>query len=368
MKLRAANQAYTTLDGDYNASATEITLIDASDFPDDGPFVATVNDEIILFESRTDNVCTVATTDGTLEVDGRGYDGSVASTHASGDTIANKVVACYINNLWDELSLNSTGGTINGDTIINGTLTVNSSASTESNAFTGDVSITGDVAIVGNLTVSGATAGLDFNGSTLTDLNIKAYTETAVAVSPSTAKVLTLDMSLGNNFFAQLSTAVGELVISNASTVNLNSMTLQLFLNANYSTGFYFAWQTPYAVASTTVSINATTSDGSFNSTGLFATGVRAGDIISVTGFSTAKAANNAEWRIKSATASKLTIGDGSTLMAKSTNVTGISISRRKEYFIATEVPDAPEPYVPKTFTGYSTDGDRWKIVEVGEF
>ena len=364
MKLQAANKAYTTLDGNYSAIATEITFIDASGFPSSGsgPFIVAVNDEIILIESRVGNVCTVATTAGTLAVDGRGYEGTAAQPHSNGDTVANKVTAAYINNIWDELSLNSTGGTVNGPVVINGLLTVTSSASTH--LITGDVSVTGDVSITGSLTATGS----------LEDINIKNYTETSVSITPSTAKVLTLDLDSGNTFYATLSTAVDELVISNASTINTHSLTLELLLNADYSTEFYFTWQTPYAVASTGTVVSASSSAGTFSSTGLFATNVQVGDIVTVTGFSTGStsvadaSANNASWRIKSATASILTIGDNSTLIKTSTGADTVEITRRKEYFIDSEVPDAPEPYILKTFTGYLKDGDRWKIVEVGEF
>lgn len=385
MRLRAANRAFTTIASNISAIATEITFDDATGFPSTGPFVAVINDEIILFESRSGNVCTVATTGGTLGVDGRGYDGTAASPHTEGDTVANKITAAYINNLWDELSLNSTGGEVNGDLTVNGVLTVDSSGSTSANTITGDldatgdVNVTGDVSIAGsldvtgNLTVtvsSGSTAALDFGGATIDDAVLKSYAEKHVSVTPSTAGVLTLDLDEGNVFYATLTDAVDQLVISNASTEHTNSFTLEMLLNADYSTAFYFAWQDPYSVIapSTGAAVSVSTADGSFNSTGLFGANVEPGDIITVTGYSTAADDNNDSWRVKSATTSKIIIGDGSSALVGSTGEVSVGITRRTDYFVDTDVPDAPEPYVPKVFTGYSKDANRWRIAEVGEF
>ncbi len=353
MKLRAGNRAFTTLVADINASVTEFTLDDASNFPSSGtgPFIATINDERILVASRVGNVCTVATTGGTLGVNGRGYDGSAAASHDLGDTVSNKVTAAYVNNLWDELSVNSSGGSIGGDLTI-----------------TGDLTVEGDASILGDITLTGSSQALDMAEATIKNAVFQSYVEKHVSVTPSTDKTLTLDLEEGNVFYATLSGEVDELVIDNPSTVHTNSLTLEMLLTADYSSAHYFAWQTPATIADASTIVSASTVDRSFNGASAFTNELAPGDIVTVTGFSTAAAANNDSWRVKSATVNKVVVVDDDDELVGVAAGSAITMTRRKEMFVGTVVPDFPEPYIPKTFTMYSKDGVRWKVVEVGEF
>ena len=98
MRLYASNGAITTLNGGIVAGSMGITLTDATNFPATGPFTISINDEIILIESRTGN---------SLSVQTRGYDGTVADAHADEDPVYSKIVAAHINeiNNQDEVEL-----------------------------------------------------------------------------------------------------------------------------------------------------------------------------------------------------------------------------------------------------------------------
>ena len=103
MRLKAANRAMDTLSGDIGPDDYTIVLNNASSFPDDGPFIITIGSENILIESRENNSLSVATEEGELEVDGRGYGDTDAVSHDDGDTVSNRITKDYVNMLWDEL-------------------------------------------------------------------------------------------------------------------------------------------------------------------------------------------------------------------------------------------------------------------------
>lgn len=82
--LKAANNAKTTLAQSINSSVTSFSVADGSGFPADGPFMVTIDDEIMLVGERNGN-----TFSGIL----RGQEGTTAAAHSSGAKVENRFTA-----------------------------------------------------------------------------------------------------------------------------------------------------------------------------------------------------------------------------------------------------------------------------------
>lgn len=376
-RLYAANLAYTTLDLPISDASDSFTVDDPTNFPNDAPFIVKCESEIMLvgaIDKPTRMFSSVT----------RGYEGTTPAAHSADTTISNMITAGYLNGMFDAIEdkVDSTGGTITGDVNVKGNVTIEPSSGSTS----GEV----DLGVTGTITMSTSTestaAGqivnpiikggslvnaFDANDQVLGKPVIKDYKETVVELNAtgSTASI-SLDLLEGNIFKVTQTGSIAGIDILNASTVGANSLTLDILSN---SSTYTLAWMAAYSVITSSVKVTASTVDNSFNcSSTVFGDDVQIGDILTVSGFSSGSTSvdsstgNNDDWRVVSATASKITVSDD---VEGSTGGDSVTITRRQEFFTGTDVPDAPTAYEPKVFTLWSYgDPTRWKIIEVGDF
>ena len=214
-----------------------------------------------------------------------------------------------------------------------------------------------------NYVLDGSTAiPLAMSSGTIDDSSIKSYREPYLTISPNSTGALTIDLSSGNVFRVLMETTVTGLTISNASTVDAVSFTMNVFSDSTATFGF--TWIAPAAVATASTSITATSSCGF---TGSFTAVVNAGDMIDASGFTST--ANNKGWRVASATTALIRLYASSGMVSTSAPAGGVTITRRKALFAGgSSSPSALTPLTPVTFTAYSLDADRWQIAEAGAF
>lgn len=362
-RLYAANLAYTTLDLPISDAAVSFTVTDATNFPDNAPFIVKCESEIMLVGAITKLTRTFSSVT-------RGYESTVAASHAADTTISNVITAGYLNTMYTNIEdkYDSTGGSI-----------------------TGDVDITGDVTLTGNVTIATSTDStaasiLDMSSHTIKDPVIsggsfldafdandkvfgkpviKNYKETVVSLNATgSTAAIELDLAEGNIFNVTQTGSIAGIDIVNYSTLGSEPITLDILSDAST---YSIAWMNPYTVISASTKISASTADNSFNAAStVFGSNVQAGDIITVAGFSTGSSGNNDSWRVISRTTTKIIVTDAVTTVAAGDSVT---ITRRQEFFTDATVPDAATAYIPKVFTIWSYgDPTRWRITEVGEF
>lgn len=82
-RLKAANNAKTTLSQDINATATSFNVADGTLFPD-APFLASVDDEIMEIGAKSVNTFSSVL---------RGQEGTTAASHLSGANVENRFTA-----------------------------------------------------------------------------------------------------------------------------------------------------------------------------------------------------------------------------------------------------------------------------------
>lgn len=118
-----ANNAKTELDGGINDSVTTFNVVDASSFPDEGPFLITVqagaNDPFEIMEvgeidKGSDEFSDVI----------RGVEGTSAIAHGSGDGVENRFTAGSYEDLDDEY-VNVTGDEMSGTLVFDNDVGVN---------------------------------------------------------------------------------------------------------------------------------------------------------------------------------------------------------------------------------------------------
>ena len=203
-----------------------------------------------------------------------------------------------------------------------------------------------------DITLSTFTSG-DIIGS-----SIKRYTEPYVTIS-TTGGALTVDLSSGNVFKINMTSTITSIAYSGDSTSETVPFTLQFYPLSTAT--LTITGQTAYAVCTASTSLTATSSCGF---TGVFSTLIEAGDIIDVSGFSTAT--NNADWHVISATTAVIRVHGSSGLT--STSSTAGTISRRRDIFAGGSSGfSAPTPYTPTAYVGYTFDGDRFYMAAVGD-
>lgn len=365
-RLYAANLAYTTLDLPISDASVTFTVTDPTAFPATAPFIIKCESELML-------VGAIDKPTRTFSSITRAYEGTTAVAHAAGATVSNVITAQYWNELYGDMAskYESTGGTITGDVDI-----------------IGNISATGSLALTGNITIATSSASIDTNGGLLIDPVIsggvlldafdandkvlgkpviKNYKETLVALGNVGSSYITMDLSSGNVFTAQVNGDVSGIDITNASSLHANSLTLSLLSSGST---FSVAWMAPVSVTSASTLVSASTVDYSFNiATTSFSTQVALADIITVSGFlTTGTTANNDSFRVISATTAKI-VCDSTAIQTAVATSNPITITRRQEFFTNATVPDAPTAYIPKDFTMWSyADPTRWRIAEVGEF
>ena len=203
-----------------------------------------------------------------------------------------------------------------------------------------------------DITLSTFTSG-DIIGS-----SIKRYTEPYVTIS-TTGGALTVDLSSGNVFKINMTSTITSIAYSGDSTSETVPFTLQFYPLSTAT--LTITGQTAYAVCTASTSLTATSSCGF---TGVFSTLIEAGDIIDVSGFSTAT--NNADWHVISATTAVIRVHGSSGLT--STSSTAGTISRRRDIFAGGSSGfSALTPYTPTAYVGYTFDGDRFYMAAVGD-
>ena len=94
-RLRAANNAQSTLAAGITATATSLQVVDASSFPDEAPFRITINSEII-------EVGAIDKPTNTLSGLLRGMEGTVAAPHNAGAVVRLMFTAGYYAELADK--------------------------------------------------------------------------------------------------------------------------------------------------------------------------------------------------------------------------------------------------------------------------
>ena len=204
-----------------------------------------------------------------------------------------------------------------------------------------------------NITLSTFTSG------DITNSSIKTYTEPFVTIS-TTGGALTIDLSSGNVFKITMTSTITSIAYSGESTEETVPFTLQFYPLSTAT--LTITGQTAYSVCSASTALTATSSCGF---TGVFSTLIEAGDIIDVSGFSTAT--NNSNWHVISASSAFIKIYGSSGL--KTTSSTGGTISRRRDIFAGGSSGfSALTPYTPTAYVGYTFDGDRFYMAAVGDY
>ncbi len=347
----AANLAYTTLDLPISDVATSFTVTDPLTFPDDAPFIVKCRSEIML-------VGAIDKITRTFSSVTRGHEGTTRTSHDADTTISNIITAGYMTAMFDAIEgkLDATGGTMTGDLTIS-----TSTGSTVATILDMDGHTLKDAVISGGSLLD----AFDANDQILGKPVIRDYKESVVVINAtgSTAPI-ELDLASGNVFKVTQTGAIAGINILNPSTVGANSLTMDILSNSSTHS---LAWMAPYAVITTSNKVSAASADNSFNAAStVFGANVQMGDIVTVTGFTSAGVANNESWRVVSATNTKIVVSDAVATKAAGDSVT---ITRRQEFFPEATVPDAPVAYIPKVFTMWSyTDPTRWRILEAGEF
>ena len=362
-RLHTANLAFTNLTVGISSSSTALTLVDPLSFPDEGPFKISIGSEIIKvgnISTTGSGLCTTLT---------RGDEGTVAAAHDTEATVANKLTAGTIEEVFDGVDeaiaavtgkVDKTGSTMTGDLNFGSNKAQNVVVEGGSlhDAFNFDSNSAQNIVIEGGSLLD----AFDANHQEISQAVIKDYAET-VKIHSNTTAGITIDLSEGNIHKVPLtgtSTSARQITISNPSSIQATSFTMELLSHGEYA----LIWPAPHVVVTSSTLVSASTADNSFNhSSSAFDTGVEAGDVIAVAGFTAT--ANNTTWRVKTATANKIELTEAVTTEAAGQS---ISITRQKINFLNQSVPDAPDPFVPKVFTGYTKDGDRWNILDVGEF
>ena len=206
---------------------------------------------------------------------------------------------------------------------------------------------------------SGTITNSSFSSGTITNSSIKTYTEPYVTIS-TTGGALTVDLSSGNVFKINMTSTITSIAYSGDSTSQTVPFTLQFYPLSTAT--ITIKGQTAYAVCTASTSLTATSSCGF---TGVFSTLIEAGDIIDVSGFSTAT--NNTDWHVISATTAIIRVYGSSGLT--STSSTNGTISRRRDIFAGGSSGfTAPTPYTPTAYVGYTFDGDRYYMAAVGDY
>ena len=206
---------------------------------------------------------------------------------------------------------------------------------------------------------SGTITNSSFSSGTITNSSIKTYTEPYVTIS-TTGGALTVDLSSGNVFKINMTSTITSIAYSGDSTSQTVPFTLQFYPLSTAT--ITIKGQTAYAVCTASTSLTATSSCGF---TGVFSTLIEAGDIIDVSGFSTAT--NNTDWHVISATTAFISVYGSSGLT--STSSTNGTISRRRDIFAGGSSGfTAPTPYTPTAYVGYTFDGDRYYMAAVGDY
>lgn len=183
------------------------------------------------------------------------------------------------------------------------------------------------------------------------------YTEgTPAEQTHSDSGSLTLNVSNGLLHIINMSNDITSVIISNAPAGEVTSLLLRLIADDTHA----MTWIANTTVISASTGVDASTTDDSFNSSAAFADVLQLGDLITVSGFT--ESANNGEFRVISATTSKIVVDANLTTEAAGDSIT---ISRHNLY---PEAPDAPAAYVPTDYVLWTYDGTRWNISKVGEF
>lgn len=369
-RLYAKNLAYTTLVSDISSASTSLTLDDPSNFQSstEVPFKLSIGSEIIQVGAihSTTGVCFNLT---------RGDEGTDASAHASGDTVANKLTADTINDMWADVAaavatvsnkVDSTGDTMSGDLNFNGNEAQNAVLK---NVKLSTASTIGSGLDAQNQTISDAVLeggslrdAFDANDQIIGKAIIKDYAETPTT-STGVSGAVSIDIADGNYQTLMITGNTNAMTINNPSSLAVTTLVLKVLPTGDYT----FTWLSPYTVVNASTTISASAADNSFNdSASGFAADVKAGDIITVAGFTAT--ANNTTWRVASRTDNKITI---SSTVGLTTEAAGqsVSITRSRTYFVNEEVPVAAAAYIPKVFVMWTEDaGERWYISEAGEY
>lgn len=356
-RLYAANLAYTTLDLPISDAAVSFTVTDPTNFPDNAPFIVKCESEIML-------VGAIDKPTRTFSSITRGYEGTTPASHAADTTISNLITAGYLNGMFQAIvdKLDTTGGSITGDLDITGVLSMVTSTAT-----TASLDMNGNDLIAPVISGGSLKDAFDANDQILGKPVIKNYKETLVNLGNVGSTDIDMDLADGNVFMAQMNGDVAGINITNASSVNANSVTLSLLSSGST---FSLAWLAPVSVTSASTLVSASTADYSFNiATTSFSTQVEMGDIITVSGFlTTGTTANNDSFRVITATTAKITC-DSTAIQTASASSNPVTITRRQEFFVGATIPDVPTAYTPKEFVFWSyADPTRWRISEVGEF
>lgn len=99
-RLKAANNAKTTLSQDINATATSFNVADGTLFPD-APFLASVDDEIMEIGAKSVNTFSSVL---------RGQEGTTAASHLSGANVGNRFTAGTLAELADQADVSNLAG------------------------------------------------------------------------------------------------------------------------------------------------------------------------------------------------------------------------------------------------------------------
>ena len=196
------------------------------------------------------------------------------------------------------------------------------------------------------------------DGTTPMGPTLENYAETRWIQNHTVAGNLTLDLEAGNVHVVNFSANIDKVIISNAPVNAASSITLKFVRTAAAT----LAWLDKTIVIDDSIGVAVDDTDDSYNSAAAFADNLQAGDLVAVTGFTTA--ANNGTKRIMSATTSKIKVDDTDLV----TEAAGDTINIDRFDLYPESLPEVPALYTPVYYILWTVDGTRWNISEVGEF
>ncbi len=207
------------------------------------------------------------------------------------------------------------------------------------------------------------TVDLDFDGNKAIAPLIEGYTEQDWQQSHTIAGDLTLNIQAGNVQRVTLSANVTGLIITNAAAGETTPLTLELMPTVS---GLTMDWIAPTEVIDSSIGVSVEATDNSFNSSAAFADVLQPGDTIITIGFN--ETPNNGEFKVESATTSKIVVVDASAGGADLTTEAAGETVDIDRWNLLGNIPGLPDPYMTLVVTLWSHDAARWKITEVGEF
>ena len=308
--------------GGIDDSVTSVVVADSTGHPT-VPFKITIDDEIMNVTNVTSNTLTIV----------RGQESTIAASHEDGAIVENRPTAGVWNDLWDDF-------------------TTHENNTTDAHGIDDYLPLAGGT----------MTGDINCNGNEIQKPQLEAYTETIVSSIHSAAGDLTLDLATGNHFKVTVSANITGIILSNAASADTNSITIEFMPTGVYS----ITWLDTVSVIDTKITISVDDTDNSFNDSASGFSNVEVGDLINVTGFT--EAANNDSFRVTSVTTSKIIVADSTEGGADlTTEIAGDSVTITRDALYG-DTPDVPDIYKTLVVTLWSSDGDRFKLVQVGEF